>query len=121
MFVRRAAGPGRWMGLVKERHRKFTKVEQTPFDTFPLLEMMQNPSRRLLGKPAFTCAADDYRDRYHVDPFLFSRMVLSIRLLMWVAVRCFSNPADLDHVETSAWPDSASVPAANSPSFFRRP
>jgi hypothetical protein len=53
-------------GLVKEGHWKFTKVEQTRCDTFPFLETPQNPSCRLLGKPAFTCAVDDYRDRYHV-------------------------------------------------------
>src|ERR1700722_14973433 len=66
MLVRRTARHGGRKGLVKEGHWKFTKVEQTRFDAVALLEMLQNPSRWLLGKPALPCAADDYRDRCHV-------------------------------------------------------
>src|ERR1700693_6289668 len=52
--------------LIKEGHREITKVEHTRFNSVALLKMLQKPSRWLFGKPALTCAADDYRDRCHV-------------------------------------------------------
>jgi hypothetical protein len=36
------------------------KVEETRFNSTALLEILQNPSSRLFGKPALTRAADDY-------------------------------------------------------------
>src|ERR1700728_3254981 len=122
MFVTRTARHSWRKGLVKEGHWKITKVEQTRFNSIALLEMLQNPSRWLLGKPALTCAADDYRDRCHVlILFCFCSLVLSIRLLILGLVRCLSNPPNLDHVEIAVWSVSASVPAANRPNFFKRP
>src|SRR5580693_6220137 len=66
MLVGRTTRHRRRHRLVKEGHWKITKVEQTRFNSIALLEMLLNPSRWLLGKPALTCAADDYRDRCHV-------------------------------------------------------
>jgi hypothetical protein len=42
-------------------------------------------------------------------------------LLIRVAGTPLFNPANVNHVEISARSDSASVPAAKSPNFFRRP
>src|SRR5579859_4322614 len=66
MLVRWTAGHGGRKRLVKEGHRKLAKIEKAGFNSFALLEMLQNPSSWLFGKPALTCAADDYRDRCHV-------------------------------------------------------
>jgi hypothetical protein len=60
VLVRRTARHGGWKRLVKEGHRKITKVEETRFNSTALLEILQNPSSRLFGKPALTRAADDY-------------------------------------------------------------
>src|SRR3984893_6861714 len=65
VLVWSAAGRGRRHRLVKEGHRKITKIEQPRFDAVALLEMLKNPLCRLLREPALTRAPDDYRYGHH--------------------------------------------------------
>jgi hypothetical protein len=60
MFVRRAARHGRGRGLIEERHREVSEIEKPAFNPFSLMQLLKNPLRRLFGKPALTCAADDH-------------------------------------------------------------
>src|ERR1700724_1196410 len=60
MFVRRAPRDGRGRGLIEERHREVPEIEKPAFNPFSLMQLLKNPLRRLFGKPALTCAADDH-------------------------------------------------------------
>src|ERR1700680_3618664 len=67
MFVRRPARPGRGHGLIEERHREVSEIEKPAFNPFSLMQLLKNPLRRLFGKPALTCAADDHRNGHDVS------------------------------------------------------
>jgi hypothetical protein len=45
---------------------KSTKVEQLRIVSVPFLEVLKNPPRWLLRKPALTGTADDYRNHGHI-------------------------------------------------------
>jgi hypothetical protein len=60
VFVRRPARHGWRHGLVEERHGEVAKVKKSSFNPLSLLKMLKNPLSRLFGKPALSCAADDY-------------------------------------------------------------
>jgi hypothetical protein len=60
MFERRAARHGRGRGLIEERHREVAEIEKLRFNPFSLMQLLKNPLRRLFGKPALACTADDY-------------------------------------------------------------
>jgi hypothetical protein len=60
MFVRRAARHGWRHGLIEEGHREVAEIEEPTFNPLALLQLVKNPLRRLFGKPALPCAADDY-------------------------------------------------------------
>jgi len=60
MFVRRAAWHCRGRGLIEEGHWEVSEIEKLRFDPFSLLQLLKDPLRRLFGKPALTCAADDH-------------------------------------------------------------
>src|SRR4029077_8172703 len=72
ILVRRAPRHRRRQSLVKERHRKVAKVEQSRLDSVAFPEVLENPLRRLFGKSALTSTADDYGNRSH-DGSFFSR------------------------------------------------
>src|SRR4029077_11809663 len=73
-LVRWAAGHRGRQGLIKEGHGKIAKIEQSGFDSITLLQVLENPLRRLLRKPALTSAADDYRNSGHI---VFPLLVVS--------------------------------------------
>jgi hypothetical protein len=60
MFVSRAAWHCRGHGLIEERHREVSEIEKPAFNRFSFVQLLKNPLRRLFGKPALTCAADDH-------------------------------------------------------------
>jgi hypothetical protein len=47
-------------GLIEEGHWEVSEIEKLRFDPFSLLQLLKDPLRRLFGKPALTCAADDH-------------------------------------------------------------
>jgi hypothetical protein len=66
ILVRRATRHRGRHGLVEERHRKVSEVEQLRVDTAALLEMLENPPRRRFRKTTLAGASDDHRNNSHV-------------------------------------------------------
>jgi hypothetical protein len=49
-------------GLIEEGHWEVAEIKKLRFNPLSLTELLKNPLRRLFGKAALTCAADDYGD-----------------------------------------------------------
>src|SRR5262249_14291902 len=61
LMLVRWASRHRWRHwLVEEGHGKVAEVEKPHFNPLPFTKLLKNPLSRLFGKPALTCAADDY-------------------------------------------------------------
>jgi hypothetical protein len=60
VFVRRPPRHRGRHGLIEERNWEVSKIEKPTFNPFSLVQLLKNPLRRLFGKPALTCAADDH-------------------------------------------------------------
>ena len=53
-------------GWSKKGIGKSRRSSKPRFDTLALLEVLENPLRRLFRKPALASAADDYRNSCHI-------------------------------------------------------
>src|ERR1700756_5420391 len=66
MFVRCTTWHCRRRRLVEKWHRKIPEIEQSRVDATAILEVLENPPRRLFGKAAFAGAPDDHGNDGHV-------------------------------------------------------
>src|SRR5258705_11183853 len=77
VLVRRSSRHSWGHGLIEERHRELSEVEEPSFNTFSLMQLLKNPLSQLFRKPALACAADDYGNCHIVLSLCHNRLILS--------------------------------------------